>query len=167
MNRWLSSIAVGLLVVACGDSGSGTGGGVQGGSPSEGGNAPAGGNASDGGNAPEGGTAPEGGSPGAGGAGGAPHENPLGQPCGDGLPECAAPTDCVIQPLIGGSETQGYCSPACTMPNECTDGYEGPGETTCYGGTCVFTCASDDECPEGLSCLETGGPTEACGVAAE
>lgn len=167
MSHWASAITIGLLVVACGDSGSGSGGGPQGGSPPEGGTTPGGGSPVEGGSPPGGGNAPDGGTPDVGGAGGAPAENPLGQVCGDGLAQCPAPTDCVIQPLIGGSETEGYCSPACTLPAECTEGYTGPGETTCYGGTCVFTCATDDECPEGLSCLPTGGPTSACGVAAE
>jgi hypothetical protein len=93
--------------------------------------------------------------------------NPLGQLCGEGLPECPAPTSCEIQPFPDGSTTQGYCSPVCTTPSECTDGYEGPGDPTCYGGACVFSCADASECPDGLACLETGGPTLACGVAAE
>lgn len=93
--------------------------------------------------------------------------NALGELCSaDG--DCPADHSCVIPPLPSGSTTDGYCSPNCATTDDCTDGYEGPGSISCFmPPSCFISCGSDDDCPTGLTCLPTGGPTSACGVAGE
>ncbi|MEM1023000.1 MAG: hypothetical protein AAGD10_10045 [Myxococcota bacterium] len=94
--------------------------------------------------------------------------NALGQLCGDGLPECPADHTCATPPLVGASATQGYCTPICAGNPDCTDGYDGPGRPSCFTAPeCVISCDNPmaaGECPDGLTCLPTGGPTSACGV---
>ncbi|MEM9073559.1 MAG: hypothetical protein AAGE52_34025 [Myxococcota bacterium] len=95
--------------------------------------------------------------------------NFLGQVCGEGLPECPAEHTCTITPLPMGSTTQGYCSPNCATTDDCTNGYAGPGRPSCFfAPQCAISCdvpMGAGQCPEGLTCLPTGGPTSACGVA--
>ncbi|MEO0326029.1 MAG: hypothetical protein AAF447_23975 [Myxococcota bacterium] len=94
--------------------------------------------------------------------------NALGQLCGDGEPDCPADHGCVVFSLIGGSATQGYCSPLCENDADCNEGFAGPGSASCFRSPeCAISCTtpmSPGECPAGLTCLPTGGPTSACGV---
>ncbi|MEN0067365.1 MAG: hypothetical protein AAGA48_34865 [Myxococcota bacterium] len=95
-------------------------------------------------------------------------DNEWAAPCGDGLPDCPADQTCYMPPLPDGSTTQGYCSPSCSEDAECTDGFFGPGTATCFVPPfCLISCDQafgEDLCPEGLTCLPTGGPTNACGI---
>lgn len=99
--------------------------------------------------------------------------NALGQVCrADEPSDCPANHSCVVfGSLVGGSQTQGFCSPACQTAEDCSEGYTGPGSVACFRPPqCSISCSApgaDDECPEGLACLQTGGPTSSCGVPAE
>jgi hypothetical protein len=99
-------------------------------------------------------------------------ENALGVPCGESQPDCPAGHTCAILGLPDGSDTMGYCTPACTEDADCMEGFTGPGSASCFRDMeCVVSCetegGTDGVCPAGLTCLSTGGPTFACGVAAE
>ncbi|MEO1234660.1 MAG: hypothetical protein AAFZ18_37795 [Myxococcota bacterium] len=95
--------------------------------------------------------------------------NVLGQLCGEGEPDCPANHTCAIFPLVGGSTTKGYCTPVCQTTDDCTADYMGPGSPSCFRAPeCSISCTTpmaSGECPPGLTCLPTGGPTSACGVA--
>ncbi|MEM6925792.1 MAG: hypothetical protein AAF602_02590 [Myxococcota bacterium] len=97
--------------------------------------------------------------------------NDWSAPCGDGLPDCPDGQSCYSPPLPDGSQTQGYCTPACSVDEDCTDGFSGPGDPSCFNPpACLISCDSafmDGTCPEGLTCLPTGGPTNACGIPAQ
>ncbi|MEM6959627.1 MAG: hypothetical protein AAF411_17870 [Myxococcota bacterium] len=94
--------------------------------------------------------------------------NALGQVCTT-VSDCPADHNCAMPPLVGGSMTQGYCSPNCSDAAACTTGYTGPGRPSCFlMPACTISCDTPNapgECPDGLTCLPTGGPTSACGVA--
>lgn len=98
-------------------------------------------------------------------------ENEWAQLCGDGLAKCPADHHCFMAPVPAGSSTQGYCSPDCSVDTDCTDGFVGPGTALCFSPPdCLIDCLQaygDDQCPKGLTCLPTGGPTNACGVPAK
>lgn len=95
--------------------------------------------------------------------------NALGQLCGEGRPDCPADHTCAQPGLVGASTNQGYCTPTCESDSDCTDEYDGPGSPSCFlPPECAISCSTpmtEGECPEGLTCLPTGGPTSACGVA--
>lgn len=95
-------------------------------------------------------------------------ESDWATPCGGGLGDCPAGQECFSPPLPNGSTTQGYCTPSCSVEADCTDGYFGPGEASCFTPpNCLISCSQayqDGTCPEGLTCIPTGGPTNACGV---
>lgn len=97
-------------------------------------------------------------------------ENDWAAVCGTGHPDCPADQECVFPPLPDGSTTEGYCSPVCSADSQCTDGFEGPGRAACFiPPACLISCDqayADGTCPVGLTCLPTGGPTNACGVPA-
>lgn len=102
-------------------------------------------------------------------AGDASAGNALGTPCDTANPTCPAGHTCAVFPLMGGSMTLGYCTPMCMDNSDCSDGYTGPGTASCFAmGQCAITCmmpnGTDGVCPTGLTCLPTGGPTNACGV---
>lgn len=89
--------------------------------------------------------------------------NALGVRCGPDQPDCPADHTCVVQPVPDGSGMQGYCSPVCVDDVDCTEGYAGPGDPVCFSNDeCTIVCS--DMCPEGLTCLPTGGPTDVCAV---
>ena len=95
--------------------------------------------------------------------------NNLGTLCGGSEPDCPTNDVCVVQPVPMGSGMRGYCSPMCTAVAECTTGYAGPGSPTCFSmNQCTIVCttpgATTGECPNGLTCLATGGPTNVCAV---
>ena len=98
-------------------------------------------------------------------------DNEWAQLCGSDLPDCPADQNCFMAPVPDGSTTQGYCSPSCQVDADCTDGFVGPGTALCFNPpNCLIDCLmayGDNQCPEGLTCLPTGGPTNACGVRAE
>ena len=88
----------------------------------------------------------------------------LGQLCGPSLPACPTDYTCEIPGATGGSATDGYCSPMCDTVMDCTDGYGGPGNPACFvDDLCTIVCSIND-CPTGLTCLPTGGPTNVCAV---
>ncbi|MEM9693811.1 MAG: hypothetical protein AAGA56_14785 [Myxococcota bacterium] len=95
----------------------------------------------------------------------------LYQVCGEGEAECPGDLICVLSPETSdGDPARGYCAPACTAATgaACAEGYNGPGMPVCFLDECVISCTtvdSTDECPTGLTCLSTGGPTSACFVA--
>ena len=92
----------------------------------------------------------------------------LGVRCGPGLSDCPDDHTCVVRNLPDGSDSQGYCSPACTDDIDCTAGYTGPGDPVCFSANeCVIVCTDAQLCPTGLTCLATGGPTDVCGVPAD
>ena len=87
--------------------------------------------------------------------------------CTMGVPgDCPALFSCQIRNVTGGSTTEGYCSPPCSNDPECGAGYTGPGTPTCFmPDACVLVCDSTGpapQCPPGLACLQTGGPTQVC-----
>jgi len=97
-------------------------------------------------------------------------DNEWADRCGDGLPDCPEGQSCFVPPLPDGSTTEGYCSPTCAVDSDCTDGFFGPGTALCFNPpSCLIDCERayvDGTCPEGLTCLPTGGPTNACGAPA-
>lgn len=93
--------------------------------------------------------------------------NDLGTPCDPNTPtDCAATSTCVIIGGVG-SQTMGWCSPACTQAGtECSDGYTGPatGQEVCAitnGGAdpvlCAIVCQTGTDCPNGLLCTAVPG----------
>lgn len=98
-------------------------------------------------------------------------DNAWGAPCGDGLPDCPADQTCYSPPLPMGSTTQGYCTPVCAVDADCTEAFFGPGSASCFvAPNCLISCDrafTDNTCPEGLTCIPTGGPTNACGIPAQ
>ena len=87
-----------------------------------------------------------------------------------GLPDCPVGLNCYMPPgtVPGGNLDRGYCTPMCMNPSECSAGYTGPGMPTCFGGNCVIPCTTvmgAGECPAPLTCLNTGGPANACFIA--
>lgn len=96
--------------------------------------------------------------------------NALGQVCG-------SPADCPQDPphtcvfLTIGNANQGYCSPVCTVTEQCTDGYLGPatGIVECFTPNdpqaCSIECTGPADCPDTLDCVATGGPFSFCTVA--
>lgn len=97
-----------------------------------------------------------------------PQPNDWGSLCSTAQPGCPTDQECAFPPLPDGSITEGYCSPVCQVDADCTEGYFGPGSASCVPApTCLISCSTayaDGACPEGLTCLPTGGPTNACGV---
>lgn len=95
-------------------------------------------------------------------------DNLWGDVCGEGEEDCPTDLNCVFPPLPDQSTTVGYCSPTCGSTEDCTDGFFGPGRASCFAEPdCVISCDeafTDGTCPEGLTCMPTGGPTNACGV---
>lgn len=99
-------------------------------------------------------------------AGATPAANALGQPCATAADcESTAAHECVIVQGLG-SQSMGYCSPACATATDCTEGYGGPGEPVCMTDrtppTCMIKCVSNADCPTGLDCIVTGGPVNVC-----
>jgi hypothetical protein len=87
-----------------------------------------------------------------------------GDVCATATPaDCPTDFTCEVRGAIGGATDRGYCSPVCGGDGDCTDGYAGPGDPTCLGSACIIVC--DADCPAGLTCLPTGGPTSICAVA--
>lgn len=95
-------------------------------------------------------------------------DNALGQTC-DNESQCPSdpPHQCVF--LQSGDPNLGYCSPLCQTDPDCTEGYTGPGEPTCFvpdvPEACTIQCdptQGDAACPEGLICHEPGGPVSFC-----
>ncbi|MEO0601486.1 MAG: hypothetical protein AAF211_08625 [Myxococcota bacterium] len=97
--------------------------------------------------------------------------NDWSTPCGGDLGDCPDGQSCYSPPLPDGSTTQGYCTPTCSVDADCTDGFSGPGDASCFvAPACLISCErayTDGTCPEGLTCLPTGGPTNACGIPAQ
>lgn len=98
--------------------------------------------------------------------------NYLGQVCDTATPCPENPPHlCVI--LSIGSQSQGYCSPMCTVDDECRAGYTGPASGTAYclnpgtSDTCTIQCTSPAGCPTGLDCVSSGGPASFCVVPAQ
>jgi hypothetical protein len=101
-----------------------------------------------------------------------PPAHALGQVCG-------SPGDCPDWPahacvtLSIGSQTQGYCSPACASDADCRNGYTGPASGTPYcvnpdePNTCTIECTSPTDCPDALDCVSAGGPSSLCVVPAQ
>lgn len=95
--------------------------------------------------------------------------NGLGQLCDDANPCPQSPAHTCVY-LNSGSQVQGYCSPNCTVDQECRDGYTGPDATraTCFNptvpDTCTVSCDLDEHCPGDTKCLATGGPFMVCGA---
>jgi len=96
--------------------------------------------------------------------------NVLGQVCDTDNPCPIAPAVHTCITLSIGSQTQGYCSPNCTVDEDCQDGYSGPlgGTPYCVNpsrpNTCTIQCASVVDCPTGLDCVAAEGPTSFCVV---
>lgn len=92
--------------------------------------------------------------------------NALGQVCDSATP-CPDGNSCTgIQGV--GSETSGYCSPACTPSGgECAAGYTGPagGQPMCVlseaAGAdptlCAIICTDNAQCPSGTQCIPVPG----------
>lgn len=68
--------------------------------------------------------------------------------------------------LNSGNPDIGYCSPVCSDDIDCTTGYEGPGDPTCFTpadpNACSIVCNMSVDCPTGLECIITGGPVNIC-----
>ena len=89
--------------------------------------------------------------------------NALGQVC-DQMTACPDGNACIILAGIG-SQTRGYCSPACMNMNSiCSTGYMGPvgSNQQCAvpemngqpPNRCVIVCQEQAECPTGLTCTQ-------------
>lgn len=89
--------------------------------------------------------------------------NHLGELCNVTNDTCPATTTCRVFNSVGDPEN-GFCAPDCTDPTTCTTDYTGPesGVPECFQDYCVVTCALTADCPLGLECISTGGPTTIC-----
>lgn len=88
--------------------------------------------------------------------------------------ECTTVADCPTMPehncviLTLGNPNLGYCSPACTVDQDCINGYTGPstGTLSCFvpnqPNSCSIGCAATADCPGNLECKITGGPFNFC-----
>jgi hypothetical protein len=83
--------------------------------------------------------------------------------------QCTTATDCPSAPphecvfLESGNPTLGYCSPMCTVDDDCRAGYAGPASGSPYclvpnqSGTCSISCTQTADCPAELECVVVEG----------